>query len=148
MAAVREGGFARPARPPQWLLLRELGESTVYASSSSGSVATFAGSAGKFGPFAGISPIRPQAFPDGVVASRRGLWTFDGLSARIVSEGKRIGQRPDSKSGAPQGVVGSNPMPSAVTWLTWAVKALVTPTSFARHLLPGDAFVAAFCPID
>ena len=30
-------------------------------------------------------------------------------------EGKRTGQRPDSKSGAPQGVVGSNPMPSAVT---------------------------------
>ncbi len=32
----------------------------------------------------------------------------------IPSEGKRIGQRPDSKSGAPKGVVGSNPMPSAV----------------------------------
>ena len=29
------------------------------------------------------------------------------------SEGKRIGQRSDSKSDAPKGVVGSNPMPSA-----------------------------------
>jgi hypothetical protein len=28
-------------------------------------------------------------------------------------EGKRIGQRPDSKSGAPQGVGGSSPLPSA-----------------------------------
>ncbi len=33
---------------------------------------------------------------------------------RSPLEGKRIGQRPDSKSGAPQGVVGSNPMPSAM----------------------------------
>ena len=32
---------------------------------------------------------------------------------RSTLEGKRTGQRPDSKSGAPQGVVGSNPMPSA-----------------------------------
>ena len=32
-------------------------------------------------------------------------------------EGKRTGQRPDSKSGAPKGVVGSNPMPSALTFL-------------------------------
>jgi hypothetical protein len=29
------------------------------------------------------------------------------------SEGKRIGQQPDSKSGAPKGVGGSNPLPSA-----------------------------------
>jgi hypothetical protein len=28
-------------------------------------------------------------------------------------EGKRIGQRPDSKSGAPKGVGGSSPLPSA-----------------------------------
>ena len=33
--------------------------------------------------------------------------------SRSNSEGKRTGQRPDSKSGAPKGVVGSNPMPSA-----------------------------------
>jgi integrase len=32
---------------------------------------------------------------------------------RSISEGKRTGQRSDSKSDAPQGVVGSNPMPSA-----------------------------------
>jgi hypothetical protein len=35
-------------------------------------------------------------------------------AVRLDSEGKRIGQRSDSKSDAPKGVVGSNPMPSAV----------------------------------
>ena len=35
--------------------------------------------------------------------------------SRSNPEGKRTGQRPDSKSGAPQGVVGSNPMPSALS---------------------------------
>jgi hypothetical protein len=38
---------------------------------------------------------------------------LDAADSRSNSEGKRTGQRPDSKSGAPQGVVGSNPMPSA-----------------------------------
>jgi hypothetical protein len=31
-----------------------------------------------------------------------------------AKEGKRIGQQPDSKSGAPKGVGGSNPLPSAL----------------------------------
>lgn len=35
----------------------------------------------------------------------------------VGSEGKRIGQRSDSKSDVPKGIVGSNPMPSALSSL-------------------------------
>ncbi len=46
-------------------------------------------------------------------ARRSGRFIPVETARAAQEEGKRIGQRPDSKSGAPKGVVGSNPMPSA-----------------------------------
>ena len=49
------------------------------------------------------------------------------------SEGKRIGQRSDSKSDAPKGVVGSNPMPSAAWIPAWMRRRLKATVFRLRH---------------
>ncbi len=58
-------------------------------------------------PFPPLPPVQIPSWP-----LNRLLATINGSSAS--PEGKRIGQRPHWKCGAPQGVVGSSPMPSAL----------------------------------
>jgi hypothetical protein len=80
------------------------------------------------------NPLRYNEFDD----DRRSL-PPSAADGRSEPEGKRTGQRPDSKSGAPQGVVGSNPMPSADVKKTnaracirWRMQALVPFLAFYR----------------
>src|SRR3954447_23718330 len=68
--------------------------------------------AAKHEPFSISGPVGGLFFLSVRAALRPCLERISALSWKSL-EGKRTGQRPDSKSGAPQGVVGSNPMPSA-----------------------------------
>ena len=88
-----------------------------------------------FGDHSGRGAARWQDAPPGLaipadpsVAERSELDGLPNLARTVPSlpverlpaklfcslEGKRIGQQPDSKSGAPKGVGGSNPLPSAI----------------------------------